>query len=287
MQELSNRTTRVLGDGMISLAFIGPIRAEGLTEEELGEQIRVRLQKYMYNPRVMIFVKEYRNRQAAVLGSVAKPGLYSLSSEADTILDLISRAGGILPGADPRIHLIPAEPLESDKTKEVASTLPRVVLANDPSALILKRTDPILIDLKELAYGGYQNYLSLPVRPGDVIMVPGGGQVLVEGWVEKPGAYGITPGLTVTGIVAAAGGPLFPADTAAVKVIRTDRRGGKRSLFADLEKIKSGKEQDIVLQGGDIIEVSSTPGKLIPYSLYRFFSTVISIGIGGTIPIMR
>ena len=66
----------------------------------------------MYSPRVIVFVKEYRSRQVAVLGAVTKPGLYSITNGADTLLDVISQAGGIAPGADPKIYLIPAEPAE-------------------------------------------------------------------------------------------------------------------------------------------------------------------------------
>ncbi|MFQ5684342.1 MAG: polysaccharide biosynthesis/export family protein [Candidatus Binatia bacterium] len=282
MKELNDRTARVSGDGTISLPFIGRIRAAGLTEDALKEKIQTRLKKYMYNPRAVLFVKEYHSRQVAVLGAVQKPGMYSLNSGTDTILDMVSHAGGILPDADPRIYLIPAEPLDKDKAKKVISTLPASLLSKDPSPLILKRTDPILIDVEELAYGGYQKYLSLPARPGDVLMVPGGGQVLVQGWVEKPGAYKVSPGLTVSGVVAAAGGALFPAKTGAVKIMR-NQRGGKKAFFvSDLEKIKKGEQPDLALQGGDIIEVSSETSKLVPYSLYRFFSTVVNIGLGAT-----
>jgi polysaccharide export outer membrane protein len=285
MKELQSRTVRVSGEGRIFLPFIGHVDAKGLTEEELAEECRSRLEKYMHNPRVFIFVKEYRSRQVAVLGAVGKPGIYSLNTEADTILDLISRAGGIKPGADPRIHLIPADLLEKGEALKVVSTMPSAILSQDPSPLILKRTDPIWIDLKDLAYGGYQDYLSLPVRPGDIIMVPGGAHVLVEGWVGKPGAYDVSPGLTVSGVVAAAGGSLFAADTSAVKVIRTERGGKKTFYKTDLEKIKNGEMQDITLQGGDIVEVASAPGKLVPYSMYRFFSTIVSIGVSGSIPL--
>src|SRR3989475_4764165 len=200
---------------------------------------------------------------------------------------MISQAGGITTGADPKIYLIPAEPVENGQLKQLASTLPESLLVQDPAPLILKRTDPILIDTRQLAFGGNQQYLSLAVRPGDVIMVPGGGQVLVEGWVEKPGAYKISPGLTVAGAVVEAGGTLFPADVNAVKVIRTDKEGSKSFILADLRKIKRGESADIALQGGDIVEVSAETSKLIPYGLYRFFSTIINVGIGGTIPLMR
>ncbi len=287
MEELRSHTVRVSGEGTFPLPLLGKIQASGLTEEELKEKIRERLEKYMYDPLIITFVKEYRSRQVAVLGAVAKPGLYGLSSAADSILDMISRAGGILPGADSRIYLIPAETVAGDKVREVAATLPESFLSKDPAPLILKKNDPIFIDIKELAFGGHQTYLSLPVRPGDVIMIPGGGQVLVEGWVERPGAYSITHGLTVSGAVVAAGGTLFPADPTAVKVIRTERGGKKISLVIDLEKIKRGDDPDIALQGGDIIEVSPTSGKLLAYGLYRFFSTIISIGVGANIPLFR
>ena len=177
---------------------------------------------------------------------------------------MISRAGGILPDAEPRIHLIPTEPLKGDAAKEVVSTLPVALLPKDPASPILKKTEPILIDVKELSYGGHQVYLSLPVRPGDTIMVPGGAQVLVEGWVDKPGAFKMTPGLTVSGAVAAAGGALFAADTSTVTVIRPNRDGKKISLAADLDKIKNGEMSDIGLQGGDIVQVSSSTAKLVP-----------------------
>ena len=285
IEELRGRVVRVSGDGTISLPFVGKLIVTGMTEEQLREQLTAALKKYMYEPRVSIFVKEYRSRQVAVLGAVFKPGLYSLTSGADTILDMLSQAGGITSGADPRLYFIPAESVGGgDQVQKIAASLSDPNGKGDPGGL-LNRADPILVDLKELALGGYQQYLSLAVRPGDLIIVPGGGQILVEGWVEKPGAFNVTPGLTVTGIVAAAGGLLYPADDNSVRIIRSER-GGKRSfLTADLVKIKNGEAPDISLQGGDIVEVSATTSRLIPYSFYQFFQSIVKIGIGGSIPI--
>lgn len=287
IEELRARTVRISGDGTFTLPFVGKIAAAGLTEEELQQSLLERLKQYMFTPRVIVFVKEYRSRQVAVLGSVMKPGVYSIGSGGDTLLDMISQAGGIAPGADPKLYFIPAEPADGGRSTQIASMLPQAVLQRDPAPLILKRTEPILIDVKQLSFGGNQQYLSLQVRPGDVIMVPGGGQVLVEGWVERPGAYPVTPGLTVAGVVIAAGGQLYPADTSAVKVIRPDRGGTKTVLFVDLDKIKQGDAPDVSLQSGDIIEVAAHSGKLIPYGLYRFFSTAVNIGVGATIPVIR
>lgn len=114
-------------------------------------------------------------------------------------------------------------------------------------------------------------------------MVPGGGDVLIDGWVEKPGAYKVTPGLTVLGAVTAAGGVLFPADTSMVKILRTDKAGTRTFFTADLEKIKKGEQEDLRVQEGDVVEVSSTNAKLVSYGVYRIFTTLVHIG--GNIPI--
>ena len=282
IEELRARTVRILGDGTISLSFVGKLEAAGLTEEELQQKLVERLKQYMYNPRVIVFVREYRSRQVAVLGAVPKPGLYSLSGRDDTLLDMLSQAGGIAPGADPKIYLIPAEPVDKKQVAQITATLPDSLLQQDTAPLILKRTEPIQIDMKQLALGANQQYLALPVWPGDVIMVPGGGQVLVAGWVERPGAYSLSPGLTVTGVVIQAGDSMFPADTNNVKIIRAEKGGSKSFIFADLKKIKRGEENDIALQGGDIVEVSAETTKLIPYGLYRFFSSLVSAGVSAT-----
>jgi polysaccharide export outer membrane protein len=278
MEELRGRVVRVSGEGTIALPLIGVVKAAGLAEEELREAIRHRLENYMHNPQLDLFVRDYRSRQVAVIGAVAKPGLYNLASETDTILDLVALAGGMRDEAAQRILLIPAEPADPGTAKVLAAILPAQLVSQDPSPLFLKQTEPLVIDLNNLARGGHQLYLSLPARPGDVIMVPGSGQVLVQGWVEKPGAYRITPGLTALGAVAAAGGPLFAADTSAVQVIRTGKQGERISYLADLEKIKNGEQPDISAQEGDVIDVTSSGPKLVPYGIYRFFSSIFRMG---------
>ena len=168
MKELESRTIRVSGEGMISLPFIGTVQAKDLTEEQLSEQLRHQLDKYMYNPQVNVFVREYRSRQAAVIGAVQKPGLYSLASGADTILDVLALAGGLSANAAQRILFIPAEPLDGRKAKELASLFPVQLASAAPSPLFLKKVDPIVLDLQFLSNGEGQIYLTMPARPGDV-----------------------------------------------------------------------------------------------------------------------
>jgi polysaccharide export outer membrane protein len=287
MEEITIITQRVTGEGTISLPFAGVINASGMTDKRLREEIRRRLEtNYMRNPQISLFVKEFRSRQVAVIGAVQRPGLYNLASSADTVLGMISQAGGVTAaGAAERILFIPAEPVDSEKAKEVVASLPAQLVSHDPSPLILKNVDPIVINIDSVNRNGHERYLNMPARPGDIIMVPGGGEVLVQGWVEKPGAYKITSGLTLLGAVAAAGGTAFPADTGSVELIRTNHQGQKTSFVANLDSIKKGEQSDLPLREGDVIDVSSSAPKLVAYGVYRFFTSVMSVGASVPIPI--
>ncbi|HSE87780.1 MAG TPA: polysaccharide biosynthesis/export family protein [Candidatus Binatia bacterium] len=285
MEEFRSRIVRVSADGKISLPFVGALQAAGVTEKTLRENIRVQLEaRYMHDPQVDLFVKEYRNRQVAVIGAVKNPGLYSLVRGTDNLIDVISQAGGMLDGAAQRIHFIPAEPVASDQASQILANLPSQVTSVDSLPLILKSVDPIVIDLKTLTKGSNRNSLAIPMRPGDVIMIPGASEVLVDGWVAKPGSYKLAPGLTVLGVVSAAGGTLFEADTTAVKIMRSGRGNEKIFLLADLDGIKRGDKPDIPVQEGDVVEVSYSPTKLAAGGIYRFFSTVFRVGASVRVP---
>jgi polysaccharide biosynthesis/export protein len=289
MEEIKIITQRVTGEGTISLPFVGVINASGMTDKALREEIRRRLEtNYMRNPQISLFVKEFRSRQVAVIGAVQKPGLYNLASSADTVLGMISQAGGVTPaGAAERILFIPAEPVDSAKAKEVIDSLPVQLLRQDPSPLILKNVDPIVISLDSINRSGHERYLNIPARPGDIIMVPGGGEVLIQGWVERPGSYKITSGLTILGAMAAAGGTSYPADTSSVELIRTNLEGHKSTFIADLDAIKRGEQPDLPLREGDLINVVSTAPKAFAYGFYKVFTTLVHVGASASIPMGR
>ncbi|HMF48809.1 MAG TPA: SLBB domain-containing protein, partial [Candidatus Saccharimonadales bacterium] len=141
-----------------------------------------------------------------------------------------------------------------------------------------RRDDPIVIDLNRRARENSQKHMLLPLRPGDFIVVPNSGEVLVEGWVEKPGSYKISPGLTLLGAVVAAGGAMYAADRSAVRIVRAGKTGEKIFLKGDMEKIKTGDGSDIPVQEGDVIEVPATTSKMVAYGLYRFFTTLVHVG---------
>jgi hypothetical protein len=123
-------------------------------------------------------------------------------------------------------------------------------------------SDQFVIDLSR---PDNQRYLEMSARPGDVIVVPAAGEVTVQGWVDKPGAFKITPGLTVLGSIAAAGGANF---TTSATLLREQGDGSKLNVPLDLSKIKRGQEADLRLRGGDVIVVEKSVAGAVPYSIY-------------------
>jgi polysaccharide export outer membrane protein len=271
--ELTNRVVRVTGDGLIVLPLVGTLQAAGLTEESLGQEIRTKLAQYVKQPQVTIFVQEYRSRQVGVFGAVAKPGVYSLASGKDTLSDMISLAGGATPDAASRIDFVPANPAAKGRTPAGVTppTPPQVIIPGSVS----RATNTISIDLND---SSSRTFLALPARPGDILVVPPSGEVLVEGWVSKPGSYKVTPGLRVLGAIAAAGGPLYPADTNAVVIIRNAADGQSTQLSLDLDKIKRGESQDPPVREADVVEVGSSTAKLVPYAMYQALTQIIHLG---------
>src|SRR4051812_42637258 len=74
-EEDLTREVRVLTDGTLSLPLIGTIHAAGLTISELESTVtRLLAEKYLVNPQVTVFVKEFSN--IYIFGEVRKPGSF-------------------------------------------------------------------------------------------------------------------------------------------------------------------------------------------------------------------
>lgn len=80
-------------DGKISLPLIGELQAAGETPLQLEGEITTKLRAFITQPDVTIMVLKINSVKYNILGRVAKPGSYALSSPT-TILDAIAQAGG-------------------------------------------------------------------------------------------------------------------------------------------------------------------------------------------------
>jgi polysaccharide biosynthesis/export protein len=262
-------SVRVGGDGKIKLPLIGTVQVAGLTQDQLTDSLRERFGYYMYNPPVRLFVTEYHSREVGVFGAVAKPGLYDITGPTETIQTMIAAAGGMSDAAAQHIQFTPGSVVRAEGGARAVS----LHEGEDPKLNSESADLPgsLIIDLHDTQG---KEYLKMPVRAGDVIVVPVLGQVMVEGWVQKPGPYPITPHMTVSGAVAAAGGAVFAGDTTEVKVIRPGSNGGQGFFLVNFEDVEEGRVHDVPLQSADVVEVNASNVKIVPYGVY---STVTNL----------
>lgn len=99
--ELS-QTFRLSAAGNFEMPFLGVIKAQGKTTQELTRFIadNLRDQDYLKRPAVRITVKQYSGQIFFIQGAVRSPGLYQLEGRP-SLLKLISLAGGVLENYGP------------------------------------------------------------------------------------------------------------------------------------------------------------------------------------------
>lgn len=90
-----NRDVRVNNAGQVSLPLIGAIDAAGQTVNELETLIASRYAaRYLQNPQVSVFVKEFSSQRVTVGGSVKKPGIYPMPTRL-TLLQAVALSEGL------------------------------------------------------------------------------------------------------------------------------------------------------------------------------------------------
>jgi len=88
------RTVRVNSTGLVSLPLIGTIKVAGMTAQEAEAAIAARYgEKYLQDPQISVFIKEFTTQRVTIEGAVAKPGIYPLTGQI-TLLRAMALAGG-------------------------------------------------------------------------------------------------------------------------------------------------------------------------------------------------
>ncbi|MBM4388379.1 MAG: polysaccharide export protein [Deltaproteobacteria bacterium] len=85
---------QVSSSGTIDFPLVGTIKVEGLTSEQIAGRLRNELrEKYIKDPYVSVFIKEFTTRKIHILGQVNKPGSYKYEDNM-SIIQAIALAGG-------------------------------------------------------------------------------------------------------------------------------------------------------------------------------------------------
>jgi polysaccharide export outer membrane protein len=92
--ENAKRTVRVNAAGSITLPLIGAIPVAGLTQQQVEDHIATMYgEKYLQDPQVSVFIREFTTERITVDGAVVKPGIYPLVGQM-TLLRVLALAGG-------------------------------------------------------------------------------------------------------------------------------------------------------------------------------------------------
>ena len=229
-----NVDSRVSNSGELNLPVIGSVPAAGMTEDELAASLQHLLEARGLNrATVGIEVIEHLSRSVTLLGAVQKPGGYAVMP-SERLLDLLALAGG----------------LRDDQGGEIR------ILRRAANGL----SDQISIRVEDLMMAGRAE-ANLPVFANDLVNVPPRRDVSVFclGEIHTPGAvvFKSTERITLLATLARAGG-LTDRASKRIHIRRRDGSAGERELIVDFGRIVTGKEDDPVLQDGDLVVVKES-----------------------------
>ena len=230
-----NTTVRVSEEGKITLPLLGEVKVQGLTKTEVEKELaRLLEKKYLQNPQVTVFIKEYQSKRVSVLGAVQNPGPYELLGR-QTLLQIISEAGGM--------------------TEDAGETIIIIRQLADGSSKTLR------IPAEELIVKGDAK-LNIVLQPGDIINIPVDKivHVYVFGQVRNPGALAVKRSHipTLLQAIAQAGGFGERASKGGVLIKRINKEGQEIQIKVNVKDIIKGKKKDIQLQENDVVFVPET-----------------------------
>jgi polysaccharide export outer membrane protein len=238
---------RVTDNGMIPLVGAGDVKVGGLTVAAAQTAIHDHLiaTHYMNHPQVMVIVEQYATESVSVVGEVARPGAYPITTPR-TVLDVLSFAGGITNVADRNIMI----QRHGSKDDTVS-----YYVANDPKQAVATQ---------------------IMVNPGDTMIVPKAGIVYILGDVNRPGGFAMSNNqdhMTLLQALSLAGGVLHSAKQGHARLIR-ENEGTAHEEQLNLGEIQNGKRPNPTLYAGDILYV--------PFSWAKNLVTVGAPGIAAS-----
>jgi polysaccharide export outer membrane protein len=127
--------------GNIAVPYAGEIPAAARTLPEIQDAIVARLRNRAIEPQVVVRLAEQHSSIVSVLGDVNTPGVLSLNSVGERMLNLIARAGG------PKFEAIESYVTLQRDGKRVKVLLSRIV--HDPSENIFIRPNDVIFLTRE------------------------------------------------------------------------------------------------------------------------------------------
>ena len=243
----------ILGpDGRISLPLTGSLRLSALTRDEAAENVRKALLRFYSAPSVSLGVEQYMSNRVTVLGRVQNPGALNFD-KTPTMLEVLARAGA-LPVIDKQ------------------ATLTR-------AAVFRGRDRVIWVDLKHLLTRSDPAY-NIRLKPNDIVYIPDSNDtsVYVLGAVHRPGAYRLTPDMSLLDALSQAGGPNEDGAPEEIGLYRPGRAALERIPMKTL--LTADRKANFALEEGDVIYVPKSGMAEIGYVLRQLLPGIAFMTFG-------
>lgn len=227
---LSQRLVRLVDrEGRVSLPEVGPLLVSGRSLGDVQSEIQHVLRSEFRDISVDVSLSRVRTVRVYVVGDVAEPGAYDISS-LSTPLNALFAAGGVTARGSLRA-------LRHSRGKQLVQQ----------------------VDAYDLLLHGVRGDL-MRLEDGDTLLVPPlGPQVTVEGMVRRPGVYELLDEKSLTDVLALAGGILPTAALQHIEVQRVEAHEKRTMLTLDLaSKSDGGADKQMgafKVQDGDLIHI--------------------------------
>lgn len=236
---------RVDERGMIALSRIDkPIKAVCKTENELSEEIIGLYKKYLRQPYVNVYVKDYKSQPVSVMGAVEKPGTFFINRKM-RLIQAVSLAGG---------------PNKEAGSKVLLARIGDVDLCSVQNGVAENTTGEESLKGKVYTYNLRRiiegdDAANPWLEPGDIVSILEADKAYVIGNVKEQKTILLKEPRTLTQAVAEAGGTDSATKLKQIFILRQDEQGNKLRLPFDFLAINANKQKDPYLQPGDIVEV--------------------------------
>jgi polysaccharide biosynthesis/export protein len=264
-EEFSDKPIQIGNDGVITLPFLGAVKAAGLTVRQLERNIASDLSRYLKHPQITINITEYRSQPVSVLGAFNSPGVQQVKG-SKTLLQMIAMAGGLRADAGNQATIV---------RQKQWGAIPIPSAHSDDSGNV----SVAVVNLKDLL-SAKDSAIDITIRPNDTISVPRSALIYVVGEVNKAGGFPLqeAESLSAMQALSLAGGMTRTAAPKHARILRSKPGQVDRTEIAfDLRKITDGTAPDVALTADDILFI---PNSIPKSAALRAAEAAIQIGTG-------
>jgi polysaccharide biosynthesis/export protein len=214
-----SKTVRVNADDSIRVPLLGEVNIQGLTVPKIASKLEALFADgYLVNPQIDVFIKEFKSKNAVILGQIRSPGQYELRGEI-SFLEFVSKAGGLTPDAGNNATIKRATS-DGSETNKITIDLHKLIREGDASA-------------------------NIPIQNGDTIYISKANVYYVSGEVETPDSYKFEANITVIMAITKAGGFTGIAAKRDVRIIR--EIDGEKLVLKDVDMDEEILANDVII----------------------------------------